>query len=432
MQHALRQKVFALLSLVLVAEPMTLNLSAAPDEAALVNLLWEHAPDLQLARARVAAAQADAQRASFLPNPTLDLSANTLPLGQSNPVGLAQPWANTPNYAVAVSELIEIGKRGPRQEATRQAVVATMYDARAQLSERYHDLEEAIGEVAASVRRIAQLTDLVADAARLSAVQRARAEKGDTALLDADRAKLEEQKLQTALREQQARLLANLRACSLVAGLPCEPFADVASTTAWLNRLRGQYPVEAVEQRPDVLSLTASAQSARAAQSLAKAHAIPDPTVRIGYVRDQFVVSGNQQNSLFVGLSVPLPLFDHGQADAAAAAVAAEAASRARQELVRIGRDAAQRFGAEAASLEARREQLTKETLPLARSVVERLDSAVQRGGADIQDLLLARRTLGELLLEAADVDLTVFRLDVERSRTVGRLPVTPQALVLE
>jgi cobalt-zinc-cadmium efflux system outer membrane protein len=424
--------VLPLLALVLSSAPVTLDLAAAPDDAALVNLLWEHAPDLQLARTRVAAARADAQRALFLPNPNLDLSAGTLPIGPSNPAGLDQPWANTPNYAVAVSELIELGKRGPRQEATRQAVVATLYDARAQLTERYHDLEEAIGEVAASVRRVAQLTELVDDAGKLSAVQRARADKGDTALLDADRAKLEEQKLRASLKEQQARLLANLRACSQVAGLPCEPFADVAATTTWMQRLKGEYSPDAVEQRPDVLSLTAAAQSARASETLARAHAIPDPTVRVGYVRDQFVVSGNQQNSLFVGLSVPLPLFDHGQADAAAAAVAAESATRARAELVQIGRDAAQRFGAEADSLQSRRQQLNDETLPLARSVVSRLDSAVQRGGAEIQDLLLARRTLGELLLEAAEVDLTAFHLDVERSRTVGRLPVTPQALVLE
>ena len=411
---------------------MTLDLSAAPDEAALVNLLWEHAPDLQLARARVAAARAEAQRAHFLPNPTIDLSANTLPVGPSNPVGLSEPWANTPNYALGVSELIELGKRGPRQEATRLAVVATLYDARAQLTDRYHDLEEAIGEVAASVRRIALLSDLVADALRLSEVQRARADKGDTALLDADRARLEEQKLRASLREQQAKLLSNLRLCSQAAGVPCEPFANLAATSAWLSRLRGEYPVDAVEQRPDVLSLTAAAQSARASETLARNRVIPDPTVRVGYVRDQFVVSGNQQNSLFVGLSVPIPLFDHGQADAAAAAGAATAATRARAALVQIGRDAAARFGAEAASLAERRAQLTNETLPLARSVVSRLDAAVQRGGAEIQDLLLARRTLGELLLEAADVDLTAFHLDVERSRTAGRLPVTPPALVLE
>ena len=282
--------------------------------------------ELQLARARVANARADSQRALLLPNPTLDSSANTLPVGETNPAGVG--FANVPNYAVGLSELVELGKRGPRQDATRQAARAAVFDARAQLAERYHDLQEAIGEVAASERRVAQLTELVADAARLSAVQRSRAEKGDSAVLACDCARLEEQKLQTALREQQALLLSNLRVCSAVAGVPCEPFEDPTLGTAWLARLRGQYPEEAIEQRPDVLSLEAASRSARAAQALARARAIPDPTLRLGYVRDQFVISGNQPNSLFVGLSVPLPLFDHGQADAAAAAVTAEAAER--------------------------------------------------------------------------------------------------------
>ena len=429
-QRAQRPCVFPILALILASAPSSLNLASGPDEATLIELVWEHAPELQLTRSRLANARADSERSLLLPNPTLDVSANTLPVGETNPPGT--PFGSVPNYSVGLSELIELGKRGPRQDATRFAARSTVYDARAQLNERYHDLQEAIGEVAASERRIAQLTALVADAARLSAVQLARAEKGDSAMLDADRARLEEQKLQTALQEQQALLLSNLRVCSAVAGVPCEPFQAPALSAAWLSRLRGQYPDDAIEHRPDVLSLEAASASARAAEQLARAKAIPDPTVRFGYVRDQFVISGNQPNSLFVGLSLPLPIFDHGQADASAAAITAKAAERAKQQLVQIGRDAARRYGAEAASLEARRQRLADETLPLARSVVDRLDSAVSRGSADIQDLLLARRTLGELLLEATDVDLTAFRLDVERSRTAGRLTVTPKDLVLE
>ena len=41
--------------------------------------------------------------------------------------------------------------------------------------------------------------------------------------------------------------------------------------------------------------------------------------MRVGYVYDSFVVSGNQRHSLGVSLSLPLALFDHGQAGAQAA-----------------------------------------------------------------------------------------------------------------
>ena len=52
----------------------------------------------------------------------------------------------------------------------------------------------------------------------------------------------------------------------------------------------------------------------------------------------------------------------------------------------------------------------------------------VQRGGAPLPDLLLARRTLGELQLDAADLDLFTFRLSVARSRAAGELPPFPDS----
>lgn len=75
-----------------------------------------------------------------------------------------------------------------------------------------------------------------------------------------------------------------------------------------------------------------------------------------------------------------------------------------------------------------RRIRLRDRTVPLAREVVERLESAVQRGGAPLPDLLLARRTLGELQLDAADLDLFTFRLSVARSRAAGELPPFPDS----
>jgi cobalt-zinc-cadmium efflux system outer membrane protein len=66
-------------------------------------------------------------------------------------------------------------------------------------------------------------------------------------------------------------------------------------------------------------------------------------------------------------------------------------------------------------------------TLPLARDVVQRLESAVTRGGAPLPDLLLARRTLGDLQLDAADLDLFTFHLTVAHARAAGELPPMPE-----
>src|SRR4051794_27196842 len=88
----------------LVSDPRQapLALGQLPDDAQLVDLLWQNSPELQQARARVAQVRADFERSVLLPNPSIDLSANTLPIGATNPGNGPEtsPLANIPNYAI--------------------------------------------------------------------------------------------------------------------------------------------------------------------------------------------------------------------------------------------------------------------------------------------------------------------------------------------
>lgn len=408
-----------LLSTVAAQPGATLELSALDDASSLPAVVWEHAPDLQGARARVAAAEADVQRSRLLPNPGLDLSLNTVPVGPLNPPELRDPLLNVPNVAVGLSVLVELGKRGPRQDAAREAARSVSFDALEQLRQRTLTLLEIIGDVAAAEVRVSTLTALASDAARLVSLQRARSEKGDASALDADRARIEQQSTLTALGEARESLAEGLRGCSELLGLPCRPFGDPARASAWLGR-RLDFTSADVSKRPDLASLDAAAASAHAAELLAHRRALPDPTVRLGYVHDRFVVSGNQQNSLFVGLALPLPVFDHGQADAAAAAVAASSAERARQKLLDSAATQYERLETQRASIEGRLSQLRNETLPLARSVVDRLEAAVTRGAAPLPELLLARRTYSELVLTTNDLDRAFARIQVGQARVTG------------
>src|SRR5690348_5070353 len=109
-------------ALVAVSLGAVLELSKLPGDGELAQLLWERAPDLQLARARVAQARADYEPALLVSNPNLDLSLNALPVGAQNPgAPVTNPWLEVPNYGFGLSELIELGKRGPRQDSTRRA-----------------------------------------------------------------------------------------------------------------------------------------------------------------------------------------------------------------------------------------------------------------------------------------------------------------------
>ncbi|MBU8896268.1 TolC family protein [Corallococcus sp. H22C18031201] len=406
-----------------------LSLAALPDEDHLAALLWEQSAEFAAVRARIAATRADLIRAHVLPNPTLDVSMNTIPIGATNPPGLRR-WAEVPNYAFGLSELVELGKRGPRQDSARAALAASALDAQATLRARTYDVMDKAADVAATELRLAQLQELADDAAKLTELQRVRQRHGDAAGLDVDRSVLEEESLQTSLGEEHARLSDALLACAQTAGMPCQPFGGRTAAAAFLEARLARAPSAAdIESRPDLRSLSAQEDSARAALTLARRHWVPDPTVRAGYVRDQFVIAGNQLNSLFVGLSIPLPFFDHGQADAHAASAAMEAARVSREKLAAQSARDASTLASQLAALRERRERLRNQTLPMAAGVVQRLDAAVRAGGAALQDLLLARRTYGELLLHAADLDQGAFHVSTGLDRAHSAGPRAPESL---
>ena len=405
-------------------------LAAPANDAELSRLVWERSVDLQGARVRIAQAHADAARARLLPNPSLDVSYNTIPIGARNPP--SEPFLSIPNLATGVSELVELGKRGPRQAATAQLERSVGYDAIEQLRQRFFDVKELYADIATSQARIASFNQLVEGAARLTELEQARAATGETSSLDLDRARLEEAKLRSNLAEERERLRAGLRGCTLALGDSCEPFADSGAATAFLEALAATAQEGRFEARPDLLSLEAQQVAALAAKTLAERRALPDLTVRVGYVKDWFVTSGNQANSLFVGVSLPLPIFDHGQHDAQAAQVLASASERARVLLEESSRKSLVGIGVELMAFEARRKELRAATIPLARNIVDRLSEAVGRGAAALQDLIVARRTLEELSIDALDLELAAFKLSITRARLSGVVPPLPPELNLE
>ncbi len=412
-----------------MASSESLDLSSSPADLELVELLWARSPDLVAARAKLGQAEADVTRSEVFPNPGFDFQWGTLALGTTNPPGLDK-LRDVPNYTFTLNQPIEIGKRGPRQAASRSARDAALFDAIETLRQRWFDLLERISEVATAEIRVRALEETVRDAQRLADLQQERQKRGDIAGLDVDRAVLEAEKYASNLGQERERLAASLLLCAQTAGLPCRPFGSADGARTFLaSRLTASLPVANLDQRPDLRSLQAQEAAARSSLTLAQNRWIPDPTFRIGYVLDQFVIAGNQHQSLLVGVSVPLPFFDHGQADARAASALAEAAGQA-QLLLRAAsvRDLSSLEQQRAAAL-ARRSRLMDRTLPLARDVVQRLESAVTRGGAPLPDLLLARRTLGDLQLDAADLDLFAFHLTVAQARAAGELPPLPESV---
>jgi outer membrane protein, heavy metal efflux system len=412
------------------AAPDALLLAELPPEAELSELLWNRNPDVVAARARIAQTQAEAERAQRLPNPTLDASWNTIPVGETNPPDLEQPLLSVPNYQVGLSQPFELGKRGPRQSATRLARQAAALDAAEVLRLAHLDLLSAIGRVATSEERIVSLAGQAEDAARLTTLAHQRVTHGDAARLDEDRARLEEAKLRSLLAEERHQLSQAVLECGRAAGVPCEPFGSPEQAHAFLDA-HANLPDAgllraAIADRPDLQSLVAQEESADAALLLARAHRIPDLNVRLGYTRDQFVVSGSQKNSVGVGIAFPLPVFERGQADAALALSAKSTAETTRRLRTQQSERDLARLLDDFRALEERQRSMRQDYLPLARSLVERLTAAVKAGGTPLPELLLARRSLNELLSDASDLDRSVFETALALRRLSGVAAIAP------
>jgi outer membrane protein, heavy metal efflux system len=412
------------------ADEEGLHLSHLPPGDGLVTRLWSKSPDVLAARLRAEQARAEEDRAGRLPNPVLDASWNTVPIGESNPSDLDSPLVNVPNYQVGLSSVIELGKRSPRKKAARGSKNAALLDASEVLRQVYLNLLVAVGRVATAQERIGVLEAEVVDAARLTTLAHDRTVHGDLAKLDEVRASLEETKLRSLLSEGRQQLSEALLECGRLAGTRCEPFAATGDAHDFLTTHSEPSPdaelKDALAARPDLQSLAAQEESALAAGELAKARVIPDPTVRIGYTRDQFIVAGNQKHSVGLGITIPLPISEHGQSDAAIARATASAARETR--VLREGQAARDldRLLETFHALTQRQRAMRAEYLPLAQSLVARMTASVKAGGATIADLLLARRSYNELLADASDLDRAVFETAIALLRTSGARSVSP------
>lgn len=409
--HARRALAGLLLAGVLYAPPSAAALTAVDyaDEAHLAELLWEQSPDVIGARQQVASAGSELTRARLYPNPHLDLGWNTIPLGRTTPPDLQDPIGNVPNYSVGLSELVELAKRGPRQAAAIAELEAARAEASTVLADRFFDLLRTVGRIASSQVRESVIAEQVAQSDRLLELERARADKGEIARMLVDRSEAEHARLIAARDTARVELEGARAECAALLAIPCPPFESGDAARAFLTghataALPEAWSADIEARRPDLAALAAALRAADQQVTLAKRQAIPDVTLRLGYTYDAFVVSGAQRQSLGLGMEMPLPVIDHGQADLEAASAAVRRAARARAALVASGQ-----LTLESA---ARQRVLIGDRLAQLRSALDRADrlrrsmeGAAQQGGMSQVDVLLARRHYQELLLEGTELD---------------------------
>lgn len=160
--------------------------------------------------------------------------------------------------------------------------------------------------------------------------------------------------------------------------------------------------------------MSEQAQAAQADRRLARAQAVPDPTLRLGYLYNTFVASGNQQHSLSVSLSLPIAVSDHGQAAAHAAQAQAHHLLEQRCLMLQSSAVRADAVQHAVALQHQRLLALQQQVLPRSQAIVRDVGRAFEARAVPRTDLIQAQRALDELFLQEEAALSDLFRLSVD------------------
>lgn len=304
------------------------SLPISIDEALVI--FYKRNLDLIAAQYNIDQSRAEAVIASAIPNPTLGIQVSEIsnnPNMGSNASGCNHnPSASCgPAEYFSFSQLIEVaGKRGLRMESSGFASQAAESDFRDavrifsnMIRDAYYDLLQAQKN-----RWLAQ--EIVDHYQEISKANNLRLKNGDISESDFLRVKMEAVRAQSdldsayaATEQAQANLAKILRwpdnSLQFEAKEQWPNIEDIGQKLP-KDELIGK----ALRQRPDLQADKLRAQQAEKELELARRLKYPDVTVNAGYARDP---SNNALNSFFVGVNVPVPLFNQYQGESDKAAV---------------------------------------------------------------------------------------------------------------
>jgi outer membrane protein TolC len=368
-----------------------------------VQLTLKNHPGIQAALARVRAAQADADQVRLLPNPILTVVFR-FPEGSGKPI----------IEAGIAAELVQVLRRSgrisaadDRLRASSAQAVSTVLDVVSEVRETYY----AAQSLQASAPLLEARRDLLA---RLQDLARSRLEAGEgsrleTTTLDAQRVEVEAEldDLLLELTEQQLALARLVGQPSSAAPLHVSdwrpPAMNSVRESAWI-------PV-ALESRPEVQAIQWELAALGADLRLAGSEVLADAELGVNAERDDDWSAGP-------AVSVPLPLFDWGQARRAKiVAMRTEAAHRltqAKREVVEQVRRAAAVFNESVHELERVRTQL----IPLQEQRRELAEAAFRAGQSDVTAVILAEQDLAAARTRAVALERknSVALLRLERA----------------
>lgn len=388
-----RTTVLALAAAIVWAAPLAAQetgaLPATVSLSDVLTLLAERSPRTIADRASIAVAAADRLSARALPNPTASYGATHLVSGLST-------GAVTQHQFGMEQPLLLFHQRQARTAVADAGVHVEEANAAAAFADRRSAVRQTFASLLARQQQLAVVQEGLTDLERIQQLVRGRAAAGDRSAYDVMRVETEVQSLNAVALSVSADVEGLARELAVLVGLPgWSPRATGELRIGTVTENAGELWDAAQQRLPSLAALRQQQSASRSNLFLAGRERMPVPAISAGgqTTRD---VNGT---SAFIGLSIPLPLFDRSQGALARASAQVSAAdlklvasaAEARAELdratsvLRLRRAALESFDATVAN-----------RTPALRQMAE---DAYREGAADILELLDANRTLREIRL---------------------------------
>ena len=386
----------------------------------------ENNRDVLAVRQRIEEAKGLLHQAGIRPAPTLNVGvASGRPLGT---VGEQQ-------FSSGVSREFETGgKRSKRQEVAEKQLAL----AEAEYNERVRQLRYEIliryADYASYESRLRVLDEILEANRRSLDLTRARVERGDAAVLEQNLIAVEISRVEAQRATVSGQLEAARADVSRLMGLESGDIWAVIAPSSSPSLDVVELRRKALNQRPDLRTLTLLQEQGDAATVLAEAEARPNITVSAAYSRvssrfdDQFGFTPSGQltqlrdrdDILTVGVSIPLFSRKQNLGNIEASAARSRAAQLRKEYLTRaipLEVDAAWR------RLESSRAALATlegQAITLAQSNLEVIRQAYQLGQLRLLDVLAEQRRVLDMQIASVDLQTELRRSMAELERAVG------------
>lgn len=398
----------ALALLVLAATLGASRAAAQPADVSLdqvVQLVRERSPAARALRADVAVADADVDLAGVYPNPELGYVF----MGRFD--GTDQAINGTQHQAWIDFPLLVAGQH----DARRAAAAGTARARRAELEVSLLALEvearRAFARLLSAQDRAARLSAARGELDELTRIVRERASAGAQSRYDEARVGLEISRIDAELATAQADVAAARAALATLAGRPgWEPRA-----TGSLEAIR--VPAARGGAAPAVRAMEERVQAAELDVERAERERVPEIRVGVG----SYLTTDPDSGSVYAGLSIPLPVFDTGDAAVSRARAARDAAEEARDA---VTAEARARIVGLRRALAARREALERfdaETLARLPEIQRMAEDSYRLGASGVFELLDTFRARFELELQRIELLEAVVLAETDVLAVTGR-----------